>query len=172
METSKSRVLALAEPVAAGLGLEVLEVEFGGDDARRLVRVYLDSADADRAVSVDDCAKAGRLLGDVLDANEALAGDYMLEVSSPGLNRPLRKREHFERVVGGRIKVRTAAGQDGRRNFVGRLQAVDGQVLSIIGDDEREFRVGLADIDKANFQYKFDEPAKPGVAPKRKRSKK
>jgi len=156
MDTYKSRIWALAESVAARLGLEVLEVELGGTGSRRLIRIYLDVPGGERAVTVEDCEKVSRRLTDVLDAHEATDNDYMLEISSPGLNRPLRTREHFERVVGGRVKARTRTQHHGRRNFVGTLEAIENNTLTIRTDDGESYELQLADLDKANFQYDFE----------------
>ncbi len=160
VDTYKSRVWALAEPIAAGLGLEVLEVEAGGGGARRLIRIYLDSPGGARAVTVEDCEQASRRIGDLLDAHEATDNDYMLEVSSPGLDRPLRKREHFERVLGGRIKAKTSSPHQGRRNFVGTLEAIENDRLTIRADDGESYELELADLDKANFEYDFGTTAR------------
>ena len=155
-DKDKTRIWELAEPIAASLGLEVLEVELGGAGGRRLLRIYLDSQGGERAVTVEDCEQTARRLGDSLDAHEAMEDNYMLEVSSPGLDRPLRKREHFERVLGGRIKLRTRSPQQGRRNFVGNLEDIREDRLTIRTDDGRSYELELADLDKANLQYEFE----------------
>jgi ribosome maturation factor RimP len=161
VESSTSRIWALAEPVAAGLGLEILEIEVGGGSSRQTVRIYLDSPDPERSVTLADCETVSRSLGDLLDAHAAVRGHYMLEVSSPGLNRPLRKVEHFARVVGGRIRVRTRQPHDGRRNFVGRLEEVDPRALTMKTDDGETVELKMTEIDKANFEYAFEDTDRP-----------
>jgi len=141
--------------------LEVLEVEVGGASSRPTVRIYLDSSDPERSVTLTDCETVSRSLADLLEAHAAVRGQYMLEVSSPGLNRPLRKVEHFTRVVGGRIRVRTRQSHDGRRNYVGRLEAVDSQTLTMKTDDGEAVELKMTDIDKANFEYAFEDTHRP-----------
>lgn len=161
MESSTSRIWALAEPVAAGLGLEVLEIEVSGESSRPTVRIYLDSSDPERSVTLADCEAVSRSVADLLDVHAAVRGHYMLEVSSPGLNRPLRKVEHFARVVGGRIRVRTRQPHDGRRNFVGKLEVVDPQTLTMKTDEGDAVELKMTDIDKANFEYVFEDTHRP-----------
>ena len=90
MARETDEIWKLAEPIAGELGLEVLDVELAGSaSTRRLLRIYLDNPAPDRGVSLADCETVSRRMGDALDAHDALPGSYMLEVSSPGLNRPL-----------------------------------------------------------------------------------
>lgn len=164
MNSGTLKIRALAEPVAAELGLEVLEIELLGNAPRQVLRIYLDSPSEARPVTVADCEAVSRRLGDVFDACDAVAGRYMLEVSSPGVNRPLKKPEHFRRVVGGRVRVRVgaAAAKDGMRNIVGRLAAFEGETLTIETDDARRLDVALAEIEKANFEHEFPSVVRPG----------
>jgi ribosome maturation factor RimP len=163
VESGTERIRALAEPIAADLGLEILEIELLGSTPRQVLRVYLDSPSEERPVSVADCEAVSRRLGDVLEAHEAVRGRYMLEVSSPGINRPLTKPEHFRRVVGGRVRVRLREPHDGAvRNLVGRLAAFDSDQLAIETDDGRRWDVGFEQVQKANFEYEF-----PDKSPKR-----
>jgi ribosome maturation factor RimP len=152
----------LAEPIAGELGLEVLDIEFSGAASGRLVRIYLDNPAPDRAVSVADCEAVSRRMGDVLDAHETVGGRYMLEVSSPGLNRPLRKASHFEAVIGGRVRVRMHDPVDGKRSVVGLLVDVDDGQLSVKEDSGDVVRTKLDNIERANFEFEFKTPEKPG----------
>ncbi len=167
MGSSRSKVWTLAEPVAAESGLEVLEIEFSGGPSHRTVRVYLDSQEEGRLVTVDDCEAVSRTLGDLLEAHDAVSGNYNLEVSSPGLNRPLRRPEHFKKVLGGKIRVRTKTDMQGRKNFIGRLDSFEDEIIELLCDDGERFRIGLAEVDKANFEYEFETKAKPGKAKRR-----
>lgn len=162
MESGTDRIRALAEPIAADLGLEVLEIELLGGAPRQILRVYLDSPSETRKVSVADCEAVSRRLGDVLEAHDAVKGRYMLEVSSPGVNRALKKAEHFRRVVGGRVRLRLAEPIDGVLTMIGRLAEVDGEVLTIETDEGRRWHVRLGQVQRANFEYEF-----PQKGPKR-----
>ena len=118
---------ALIEPAVAVLGYELVGVEFAPSRQRSLLRVYIDST---QGVSLEDCVRASHQISGVLDVADPIAGRYALEVSSPGLNRPLFTPEHFERFAGSRVRVRLNAPHDGRRNFSGELQGVrEGTVL-------------------------------------------
>jgi ribosome maturation factor RimP len=156
------RIRALAEPIAAELGLEVLEVELLGKTPRQVLRIYLDSPSEGRPVTIGDCEAVSRRLGDALDAYEALAGRYMLEVSSPGIHRPLKKPEHFRRVLGGRVRLRLGTATDGMRNLVGRLIGFEGEHLTVEGDDGHRITVRLPDVEKANFEHEFPDTSRPG----------
>lgn len=130
---------AAIEPVCADMGYEALLVEWSGSGQRRVLRVFLDSP---KGVTIADCTRMGRLIGNSLDAAEAaveagegspalaalLAPGYTLEVSSPGVDRPLAKKRHFAAQVGGRVKLKTwespAAADADERSFNGRLVAV------------------------------------------------
>ena len=155
----KEQILALAEPVAAELGLEVLDIQLSGNDPRRVLRIFLDSPE--NAVSVADCEAMSRRMGDVLDAHSSVAGGYMLEVSSPGVNRPLVKATHFRRVVGDRVRLHLVAPVEGSRNLVGRLTGFDDEVLTLLGEGERTWRVALRDVERANLEYEFPRNDRP-----------
>ncbi len=157
MDSKASIIWDLAEAIAADLELEVLEVEVSGGSPKRVLRVYLDTATGDGSVTVADCEAVSRQLGDALDAREEVRGHYMLEVSSPGLNRPLRRVEHFRRVLGNRVRLRLAHAIHGRRDFVGRLEAVEDEAVAVVSDSDERFCFELADIERANLEYEFEE---------------
>jgi ribosome maturation factor RimP len=161
VESTTAQIRSLTEPIAQELGLEVLEVEVAGDSGRRLLRIYLDSPEPSRPVSVDDCTVVSRQLGDVLEAHDAMAGRYMLEVSSPGVNRPLRKREHFERVVGGRIRARLRVPDGTRRTVIGRLTSLTGDTAELETDEGDRECFSLDDVDRANFEFEFEQTSRP-----------
>ncbi len=162
MDSRAALIWPLVEPVAADHGLEVLDIEIAGGANQRILRVYLDATEEGRSVAVGDCQVVSRQLGDVLEAHEAMSGRYLLEVSSPGFDRPLRKPEHFRRVIGERVRIRLVAEVDGRRNIVGRLVAADDDSVEIVDDAEETFRFALADLDRANVQHRFEKKRKPG----------
>jgi ribosome maturation factor RimP len=171
LRSEVDRVLKLAEPIAGEFGLEVLDVELKGQAPRRLLRVILDSSTPRRAVTLDDCATVSRRLGDVLDANEAVSGSYLLEVSSPGVNRPLRKPEHFRRVVGDRVRVRFREPCGDLRGLVARLVAVDDGLMVLESESGEMIETTLDNVEKANLEFEFQAPVKPGGRTKsRKRS--
>ena len=145
----KNRLFGLLEPVAAGLGYELLEVEFSSAGRSSLVRVYIDRTDGG-GISLDDCERASRAIGAVLDAEDPVGHEYQLEVSSPGFDRPLRTAAHFARFAGSEARIELAAPLEGRRRFRGRLGPVDDGIVTI-EVDRREWKLPLAGISKARL---------------------
>ena len=145
----RNRLLGLLEPVVAGLGYELIEVEFSPASSRALVRLYIDRADG-APVALDDCERASQAVGKVLDTQDPIEREYQLEVSSPGFDRPLRTAAHFARFAGSKARIELAEPLEGRRRFRGRLGPVeDGQVM--IEVDQREWKLPLAGISKARL---------------------
>lgn len=147
------RLHDLLEPGARALGFEIVAVEKSGRGRSTVLRVYIDGPDG---VTVDDCANVSRQLSAILDVEDPIPDHYRLEVSSPGLDRPLSKREHFEAVVGERVKLKTHNLVEGRRRFDGLLQAVDGDSVTVDVDGE-VYRLAFSDIAKARLVPDYDE---------------
>jgi ribosome maturation factor RimP len=102
--------------------------------------------------SLDDLTRVSRQLSDLLDVHDVLDGPYTLEVSSPGVNRLLKRPEHFSRFVGKRIRVRTRESIDGRRSFLGLLKEV-GDDRIVVVEDKAEFVIPLSVIGRANYEH-------------------
>ncbi|MEZ4426085.1 MAG: ribosome maturation factor RimP [Nannocystaceae bacterium] len=142
----------LLEPVAAPLGYEIVAIDVLGRGRGRIVRFYLDAAEG---ITLDDCTRMGRVISAALDAAEAdpetsasaralLADPYTLEVSSPGLERPLTKRSHFLRFTGERAVVRTRGPLAGMSGEAARQRTFHGVIVGVTGgDDERDGVVAL-----------------------------
>ena len=149
------KLQTLTEPVVTGQGYELVDLEFKNELGSWILRVYIDNPRAEGGVGLDDCATVSRELSAVLDVDDSIPGHYSLEVSSPGLNRPLKKEADFARFVGKKAKIRTRhpVGES-RRNFSGTLVAVDGGKVKIdVGDQVCE--VPVDDVEKANLVYEF-----------------
>jgi ribosome maturation factor RimP len=149
------KVRQLAAPLAAQEGMELVDVEFGGGGGRQILRLYIDRAGG---VSLEDCTSVSRALSAALDVEDPLEGAYDLEVSSPGLDRPLRTAEHFEKVKGSKVRVKTfgpVAECENRKTFVGTLVGyADGKVM--VDVDGKVFAVPHAQVSKANVEPVFD----------------
>jgi len=158
-----SRILAIAEPIAVERGLEILDIEVAGPASNQVVRVLLDSPDESRRVGVDDCQAVSQRLGDGLEAYEVLQGRYMLEVSSPGVNKPLKKIEHFQRVLGRNVRVRArGVGGAEKRTWLGRLEGVDDAGIRVVDETGAATGIAFDDIEKANLEFEFEQkPARP-----------
>lgn len=143
-----SRVWEIAAPVAGAEGLELVEVEYRRESRGPVLRIFLDR---EGGIGVDDLARASRQLSDVLDVHDVIPGEYVLECSSPGINRRLRLPEHFRRFVGERVRVRTAERPDGRRSFVGTLAAVDDDGIEVV-DAQGSYRIRFDEVVRANYE--------------------
>jgi ribosome maturation factor RimP len=142
-----ARVWQLAEPLCLAEGLELVHVEFQREPGGRILRIYLDKPGG---VSIDDCVGISRQLGDILDVGLETEQPYRMEVSSPGIPRPLGKLGDFEHYRGSRAKIRIARPFEGRRNFTGILEGVDGELV-LLTVEQRTMRIALADITKAHL---------------------
>jgi ribosome maturation factor RimP len=138
----------LFEPVIESMGYELVGVEFVGGGGHGTLRVYIDR---DEGVSIDDCASISHQISGILDVEEPIKQAYDLEISSPGIDRPLFKLADFERYAGKTVKVKMAVGVDGRKNFKGRLQGVADAKMVEIEVDGEVFSLPYADIARANL---------------------
>ncbi len=157
--TVADRVRAVAEPVVASYGLEIFDVQFRREAGGMVLRLQIDrpgpAASAEESVSVDDCARVSRDVSAILDVEDVVAAAYTLEVSSPGLDRPLRHASDYERFAGRRAKIVMREAVDGQGFFKGRLAGLDAQAVVIDGDDGRRHRVPLGVITRANLEVEF-----------------
>ena len=142
------RIAKLIAPTIEALGYELVRVQLSGSQ-RPTLQIMAEPASG-RAMSVDDCAEISRAISALLDVEDPIAGTYSLEVSSPGIDRPLTKAKDYERFVGHEAKVETSAPIDGRKRFKGAIKAVDSKAveLSVEGAD---VRIPFADIHKAKL---------------------
>ena len=142
---------AIIAPVVESLECELVGIEYGRQGRNGLLRIYIDK---EGGVDVKDCQRVSHQLSGVLDVEDVIKEQYQLEVSSPGLDRPLFTLEHFERFAGHKAKLTLVSPIEGQRKFKGTLQGVeDGQVIVNIGDNE--LVLSLNAIDKANLIPEF-----------------
>lgn len=137
----------LLRPVVEGLGYECWEIEYSPGRGHGVVRVYIDAA---AGITVEDCERVSRAVSEALDAADPVPGQYTLEVSSPGLERPLRTAEQFARFEGEQVFVEMAQAVDARRRFKGRLIATAGGVIEVEVDGRRH-ALPLSGIRKAHL---------------------
>jgi ribosome maturation factor RimP len=153
------QVRALAGRVAESFGLEIFDVQFRREAAGMVLRVLIDrpgpGATAEESVSVDDCAHVSRDLSAILDVEDVVPGAYTLEVSSPGLDRPLTRADDYRRFTGRRAKLVMREAVDGQTFFKGTLGGVEEGHVLIDGDDHRTHRVPLGVIARANLEVEF-----------------
>jgi ribosome maturation factor RimP len=148
-----ARVAAIAGPVLEGLGLRIVRVRISGM-AGMTVQIMAERPDG--AVNIEDCESASRALSPVLDVEDLIDRAYRLEISSPGIDRPLVRRSDFERFAGHVVKVEMAVARDGRRRFRGILLGIEGETAKVRRDDAKEdetaeVRLPLADMAEARL---------------------
>jgi ribosome maturation factor RimP len=154
-QTVEARAQELLEPIVAGEGLELLEVEFVREHEGWVLRLFIDKPGG--RVGLDECSQVSRAVDTVLDVEDLVPHEYNLEVSSPGVNRPLKKPTHYERVKGQKVKVKTFGpiGEPPRKNFTGTLTEVAADAISVDVEGAGNFRIPFKDIAKANLEFEF-----------------
>lgn len=138
METLEEKLAAKAEPLLAEMGLELVDLELGRQGQRLLVRLFIDRRDRSRGgVSVDECGGFNLAFGQLLEVEDLIASGYVLEVSSPGLNRRVRKLDDFKRFIGETVSLTSREKIEGRRHFKGELVEADEAGITLEANGER-----------------------------------
>lgn len=145
MQRASPAIVEIVSPVVTGLGYEFIGAEFGQAENGQTLRVYIDKSEG---IVLDDCAVVSRQLNAVLDVEDTIKSAYQLEVSSPGVDRPLFTEKQFRDQLKEVIRVKMADGVDGRRNFKGELVAVNTGVVTVEVDG-LDYELPLDDIDQA-----------------------
>ena len=153
MNTEEDRLIeeiwSLLEPVIVSEGMEIVEIEYRRESVGWVLRIYIDN---EKGVSVDDCAAISRTAGDVLDVADLIRNSYHLEVSSPGLDRPLRRWEHFRKYIGDIVEIRTISPLQSRRNFKGLLREASPDQI-VIESEGKSHTIPLALVERARLLY-------------------
>jgi len=145
------KVTELVSPVLDEMGFELVDIEYLSQYGRWVLRIYVDK---EGGIILDECARVSREVGNLMDVKDIFPHEYVLEVSSPGLNRPLKKEKDFERAIGKKVKIKMVTPISGRRRFTGYLKKVmQGTVYLEIDNDL--FALSRKDIEKANLVYDF-----------------
>jgi ribosome maturation factor RimP len=147
-QSLETRITELAEQVAASMGMEVVLLEIKGEGSHSVVRAFIDQPGG---ISLDDCALFSRRLSVSLDVEDWIPFKYVLEVSSPGVNRPLVKDADFRRFSGKNAKVRTRLPIEGQSNFKGKIVGVTEGRLELEVAPDKKVEIALMDIEKANL---------------------
>jgi ribosome maturation factor RimP len=146
-------VSLLTESLLLEYGMELVDVEFQFERDKWVLRVFIDKKGG---VTIDDCASISRELGDVIEAENIINLSYVLEVSSPGLNRPLKKEDDFIRSIGKTVQLKMSKPINKRKNFTGCLADIKEGVISLVMEDNNLVELPLNEIDKARLKYEFD----------------
>ena len=151
------RVTELAGPLLTSLGLELVDCEYKKEGHAMMLRLFIDR---EGGVSLDDCASVSRELSEILDVEDIISAEYSLEVSSPGLCRPLKKATDFQRYVGRLTKIKTyelLTDDDGnpRKTFLGELLGPEGNIVRIKLKEGQTAGIPLDKIAKAHLEFEF-----------------
>jgi ribosome maturation factor RimP len=151
------QVEAVARQLATSLGVELVELEYKREGRSMVLRLYIDKTGG---VSLDDCAAVSKELAAVLDVEDIIPDKYTLEVSSPGLNRPLKTRGHFEAYTGRLVKIKTVenlpdAAGNLRKTFLGVLLGMDGDMILLKLREGQDASIPIAAVAKANLEFEM-----------------
>ncbi|MEH6577396.1 MAG: ribosome maturation factor RimP [Amphritea sp.] len=150
--SAKMNVLKeLIEPSVIALGLQLWGFEMLSQGRQSLLRIYIDS---ENGVDVEDCAKVSRQVSGVLDVEDPISGEYTLEVSSPGMDRPLFTLEQYKAYIGHVVQLRLRMPFDGRRKFKGVLSGIEDEDIVLVVDQD-EYLLPIDHIEKANIVPQF-----------------
>ncbi len=147
----EQKLTEMLRPSVEQVGKELLGVEFISAGKHSVLRLFIDH---ENGINVDDCAEVSRQVSAILDVEDPISTEYNLEVSSPGLDRPLFDLPHFEAVVGEVVEVKLGVPLNGRRKFKGQLNAIEGDLL-IVEVDGETYELPHGNIDKANLVPQF-----------------
>src|SRR5271163_2222714 len=171
MALDLDRVRQIAERVAGSSGLEVVEVEISGAGKHRMLRVFIDRPGATPAanrpdgVTHEDCSKFSREFGTIVDVEDVLPGSYVLEVSSPGLDRKLTKAADFERFRGQRVKLMTREPVNNNRHFEGKLESFENEKLLLDLSAARKKKMRPKEGESAKVEIEFGNVEKANLVP-------
>ena len=150
MSAHETRIAELIQPTVEALGVELWGVEYLIQGKYSVLRVYIDRQD--EGVTIDDCERVSRQVSGILDVEDPIPGEYTLEVSSPGMDRPLFHLEQFARFAGEPASVRLRTPVEGRRKFKGVIQSVSDDSVTLLVDG-KEYQLPAVAIDKANLVF-------------------
>lgn len=143
-----TRLNTLVEPVVTGLGYEFVGLERSGGRGSTLLRVYIDD---EAGITVEDCERVSRQLSALFDVEDPIAGAYTLEVSSPGVERPLFTPEHYARFIGERVRVNLTQPQAGRRKLTGTLVEANAEGI-VVEEDGEHYHVAFDDVERGRLK--------------------
>lgn len=145
------RIVSLIMPVIEGAGMEMVDLEYRREGSGWVLRIFIDK---EGGVTLDDCTYISREVEAVVDPLDMVHHEYNLEVSSPGLNRPLKRESDFKRFIGKLAKIKTIEAIDGSRNFRGRIDGCENGVV-FINVDGVVHDIPVTMVAKANLEYEF-----------------
>jgi ribosome maturation factor RimP len=152
MASKQELLQEMIAPIATSLGCELWGLEYLTQGRYTTLRIFID---APQGVSLDDCEKVSRQISAVMDVEDPIQGEYTLEVSSPGMDRPLYTFAQYARYVGEIINLRLRVARDGRRRFKGEILKAENNEI-VVAVEGKEYQFAVDAIDKANIEPRFD----------------
>lgn len=152
MAKFEHKLTDMLRPAVEEVGVELLGIEFVSAGKHSILRLFIDH---ENGIDVDNCADVSRQVGALLDVEDPISTEYNLEVSSPGLDRPLFSLAHYQTVIGETVNIRLSLPLNGRRKFKGILNAVENDVLIVTVDNE-EYELVFSNVDKGNLVHNFE----------------
>jgi len=147
----EQKLTDLLRPAVEETGKTLLGIEYISAGNNSILRLFVDH---ENGINVDDCAEVSRQVGALLDVEDPISSEYSLEVSSPGVDRPLFELAHFQAVIGETVNVKLSMPLNGRRKFKGPLVAIENDTL-IVTVDSIDYELAVSNVDKANLVAKF-----------------
>lgn len=148
-------VLELLSDFLTDEGYALYHTEFVKEGKDWFLRVYVDRASGNDYIGTEDCEKISRFLSEKLDEKDPIEQNYYLEVSSPGMDRPLLRTEHYERYAGSEVDIRLYKGKDGAKDIHGILNGISGDRITVTDYDGKTWELQLSEIAKANLAVIF-----------------
>jgi ribosome maturation factor RimP len=152
----RESVIKVIEPVLTSYGVELVDIEYQRERSGWVLRIYLDK---EGGITLDDCSQISKEVGELIEVNDLIDHYYTLEVSSPGLNRPLKREKDFIRSIGKLIRVRTKETIEGQKNFMGELLSYRDDAI-VLGIEGKEKVIPFHLVLKANLEYQFPQGEK------------
>ncbi|NOT11522.1 MAG: ribosome maturation factor RimP [Methylococcaceae bacterium] len=147
MKQAPEHLVNMIEPIVEGLGYECVGIDYHPHPKHGLLRIYIDSEDG---ILVDDCSKVSHQISGVLDVEDPIQGNYQLEISSPGADRPFFKVSQFEQFIGSTVLVNLFSAINGRRKITGLIEKVEGDIITLQEADQ-VFEVPFSAMSKARL---------------------
>ncbi len=152
MAKFEHKLTEMLRPAVEEVGKELLGIEFISAGKHSVLRLFIDH---ENGIDVDDCAEVSRQVGAILDVEDPISTEYNLEVSSPGLDRPLFSLAHYQAVIGETVNIKLSLPLNGRRKFKGVLAAIENDTLVVTVDGE-DYELVFSNIDKGNLVARFE----------------
>ena len=146
-------IWTVAQEVVADLGFELVDIELTGNRNQQIIRIYIEKPGG---IFLSDCVTVSRELGERFEQNDIFENSYRLEISSPGIERPLRKIQDFERYIGHRVRISLKGRQNGKRKIAGKIIKANENLIQVLQKNGEKFSFALAEVARANLDVDWE----------------